>query len=53
MAILDTVSATGRSIVQKFTDKEPVNYIEAGMLYEIVVTGRFHVSFLSVLYNHA
>lgn len=53
MTILDKVNATSRSIVQKFVDKEPANYIEAGLLYQIVVTGRYHVSILTILHNHA
>ncbi|MDJ0306419.1 DUF3231 family protein [Dehalobacter sp.] len=53
MTILDKVNATSRSIVQKFVDKEPANYIEAGLLYQIVVTGRYHVALLTIFHNHA
>ncbi len=53
MTILDNVSAGTRSMVQTIVDKESVNYIEAGMLYGIVLQGRYNVSFLSILYNHA
>lgn len=53
MTILDKVNAKSRSIIQNFTDEEPANYIEAGLLYQIVVAGRFHVAILNVLYNHA
>lgn len=53
MTILDKVNAKSRSIIQNYTDNEPANYIEAGMIYQIVLTGRFQVAMLNVLYNHA
>lgn len=53
MTILDKVSATSRSFVQNFIDKEPVNYIEAGLLYGIVTVGRYNVAMLTLLHNHA
>lgn len=53
MTILDQVNAKSRSFVQGLVDKEPANYIEAGLLYQIVITGRYHVSLLTVLHNHA
>lgn len=53
MTILDKVSAKTNSLAQKFVDKESVNYIEAGLLYGIVATGRYHVAILTVLHNHA
>lgn len=53
MTILDKVNATTRTFVQKLVDKEPANYIEAGILYQIVVSGRFHVALLTILHNHA
>ncbi|MDR3562132.1 MAG: DUF3231 family protein [Negativicutes bacterium] len=53
MTIIDQVNASSRALVQKLVDKEPVNYIEAGLLYGITTTGRYHVAVLSVCYNHA
>lgn len=53
MTILDKVNATTRTFVQNFVDKEPANYVEAGLLYQIIVTGRFHVALLTILHNHA
>jgi len=53
MTIIDQVKAGARNIIQSAVDKEPVNYIEAGALYSIVIQGRFHVAMLSVLHNHA
>jgi len=53
LTILDKVNAKGRSLVQNFVNDESANYIEAGLLYQIIITGRFHVSLLSIFYNHA
>lgn len=53
MNILEKVSAQARSMVQPLIDKEAVNYVESGVLYGIVMQGRYHVSFLSILHNHA
>lgn len=53
MTIVDKVSAKGRSIIQKYVDQEPANYIEAGLVHQIILTGRFHVATMSLLYNHA
>jgi len=53
MTILDKVSAVSRSMVQNIVDKEPVNYIEAGVLYAMAAGGRHHVAVLSVFHNHA
>ena len=53
MTILDQINAKSRSIVQGFVDQEPLNYIEAGLMHQFIITGRYHVSLLSVLHNHA
>lgn len=53
MTILDQVNAKSRSFVQDLVDKEPANYIEAGLLYQIILSGRYHVSLLTILHNHA
>lgn len=53
MSVIEQVSVAGRSMVQSLIDKEPVNYIEAGSLYGITTIGRYHVSLLAVLHNHA
>lgn len=53
MTMIDKVNAKSRSIVQELVDKEPANYIEAGLLYQIIITGRYHVSILTILHNHA
>lgn len=53
MTVLDQVRSGGRAIIESLLDKEPVNYIEAGALYGMVATGRYHVAVLSAFYNHA
>lgn len=53
MTMADKVSAAGRAVIQRLTDREPVNYIEAGGLYGIVAQGRHNIALLSVLYNQA
>lgn len=53
MTIADKVSAAGRAALQSLTDREPVNYIEAGGLYGIIAQGRHNIALLSVLYNQA
>lgn len=52
MTMLDKVNAKSRSLIQELVDKEPANYIEAGLLYQIIVTGRYHVSLLTIYHNH-
>jgi spore coat protein CotF len=53
MTIIDQVRAVGRGITQPLVDKEPVNYIEAGALFTIIATCRYHLAMLSVMHNHA
>ncbi|MEL7567961.1 MAG: DUF3231 family protein [Dehalobacterium sp.] len=53
MTILDKVSAKSRNMIQNLLDKECVSYIEAGLLHQIVITGRFYVNLLIILHNHA
>lgn len=53
MTIVDQLSAGARNIVQSVIDREPINYMEAGAMYGIVIQGRYHVSLMSILYNHA
>jgi len=53
MTILDKLEAKGRTLVQGFTDPEALNYVEAGLLTGIAITGRYHVTLLTLFYNHA
>ncbi|MDR3565944.1 MAG: DUF3231 family protein [Negativicutes bacterium] len=53
MTMIDQIKAGTRNIVQSLVDNEPINAIEAGALYSIVIQGRYHVSLLSILHNHA
>ncbi|HMM20664.1 MAG TPA: DUF3231 family protein [Selenomonadales bacterium] len=51
MTVIDRMNAAAHTAVQAVTDKETVNYIEAGALYGIILQGRHNVSTLSVLFN--
>ncbi|WP_368294419.1 hypothetical protein [Dehalobacter sp. TBBPA1] len=53
MNILEKATAKSNSIVQNIIDHEPINYIEAGLQYQIVLMGRFQASIITTLYNHA
>lgn len=53
MTILDKVTAETRNILNMFFDKEPLNYLEAASLYSIISQGRYNISILQVMYNHA
>ena len=53
MSILEKVSSETRGIFNMFFDKEPLNYLEAAGLYGVIAQGRYNVSALEVIYNHA
>jgi hypothetical protein len=53
MTILDKVTSETRNILNMFFDNEPLNYLEAASLYSIISQGRYNISILQVMYNHA
>lgn len=53
MTILDKVTSETRNILNMFFDDEPLNYLEAASLYSIISQGRYNISILQVMYNHA
>lgn len=53
MTIIDKVESTTRAQIQAVLDKEPVNYLEGASLYGTIAQGRYNLSVLEILYNHA
>lgn len=53
MTLLDKVTSETRNILNMFFDTEPLNYLEAAGLYGIITQGRYNLSILQVMYNHA
>ncbi len=53
MSIMDKVEQGARAVVQGIVDREPANYLEAGSLYGIISQGRYNLSTLEIMYNHA
>ncbi|MBQ8682374.1 MAG: DUF3231 family protein [Selenomonadales bacterium] len=53
MSIFERFNEETREFFQNIMDKEPLNYLEASGLYGVIAQGRYNVSVLETLYNHA
>lgn len=53
MTTMEKLGAQVNTLVNQVMDKEPVNYLEAAALFNIVGNGRQNIASLEVFYNHA
>lgn len=53
MTILEKVTSEARGMMNMAFDKEPLNYLEASGLYSMIAQGRYNVTVLEIMYNHA
>lgn len=53
MSFFERINEETREFFQNMLDKEPLNYLEASGLYGVIAQGRYNVSVLETLYNHA
>jgi len=50
---MDKVQSATRATIQGIVDREPVNYLEGGVIYGIISQGRHNLCSLEIMYNHA
>ena len=53
MTVMDKVNAETRSVMNMFFDKERINLLECAALYGTISQGRYNLTALEILYNHA